>query len=78
MDGNPFYFRARHGEWRLEVVRPGENPVSPWIDKVMPLHSVDGDDPEWGFMPHEEATKIITEYYAKWFTEPKPTPATEG
>ena len=52
--GNPFYFRARHGDWTLEVAAPGEDPVC-----NPSLFYADGDDDTCGYMELEEAMRII-------------------
>lgn len=53
--GHPFYFRARHGEWTLDVVANGCNPVL----SESPLFHFEGEDPDNGFMPEYDAMRII-------------------
>lgn len=53
--GHPFYFRARHGEWTLDVANPGKDPV-------LPEHAImhrEGDDRTEGYMEPEAALLII-------------------
>ena len=52
--GNPFYFRARHGEWTIEVARPGKDPVS-----NPELFYMEGEDPDDGYMDTPDAMKQI-------------------
>ena len=47
INGNPFYFRARHGKWTLDIVKPGEDPVLP----ENPLYHGEGADHWQGYMP---------------------------
>jgi len=62
MDGHPFYFRARHGNWDLCVVKPGADPVMPqdWNDVV--LHR-SGNDPTDGWMEIEDVKSILQSAY---------------
>ena len=39
VDGNPAYFRLRHGYWRFTIVAPGSNPVGPGPDGVVLFHA---------------------------------------
>jgi hypothetical protein len=57
IDGNPFYFRARHADWTLDIVKPGKDPVMPTREDR--IQHFEGDDPWGGYMPPEEAAKII-------------------
>lgn len=57
MDGNPFYFRARHGSWEFFVTKPGVDPVLP--DKKDTLFEAHGEDEHNGYMPQEEAAALI-------------------
>ena len=50
MSGVPFYFRARHGEWRLDF---GEAPVR------NPDMTMTGDDPSAGMMEDEDVMVIL-------------------
>lgn len=52
VDGFPFYFRARHGRWRLEIGQSGGGTVIAWGDT---------DD----FTPGQAVDLIETEM-AKW------------
>jgi len=62
MHGFPFYFRARHGDWSLQVVRPGDDPV--WPKKQM-VHHADGHDPSHGWMSVDEVMAILLAEFAK-------------
>lgn len=57
MDGNPFYFRARHGVWNLTVVKPGCDAAWPKKDDV--LLTLDGDDPTHGWMNDLDVMAIL-------------------
>jgi hypothetical protein len=52
--GNPFYFRARGGEWTIEVAKPGSDPVD-----NPELFYMEGDDPDEGYMEIPDAMKHI-------------------
>jgi hypothetical protein len=52
--GNPFYFRARCGDWTIEVAHPGDDPVC-----NPSLFYMEGPDPEDGFMEVPESMKHI-------------------
>lgn len=65
-DGNPFYFRARHGEWQLDVSLPEYDPVDASLIFVPGLYRSVGDDPSDGYMLPETAVGIITEHYGVW------------
>jgi hypothetical protein len=52
--GNPFYFRARNGEWTIEVARPGSDPIC-----NPELFFMEGDDPDEGYMEVHDAMKEI-------------------
>jgi len=54
MHGNPFYFRARHGAWTIEVAFPREDPVCNGS-----LFYMEGDDPKEGYMEPEDAIAAI-------------------
>ncbi len=62
--GFPFYFRARHGEWGLNVVRPGGDPVVS-LDLV---YSASGGDAEHGSMAPWTALAILCAHW-KIFVE---------
>lgn len=62
-DGNPFYFRARHGYWQLDVSHPNSDPVDASLNDQPALYRAEGDDPENGYMLPEIATAIITKHY---------------
>lgn len=42
VDGNPAYFRLRHGHWRFTIVKPGANPVHSEIEGDI-LYEKDGE-----------------------------------
>lgn len=50
MSGVRFYFRARHGSWRLDF---GDDPVS------APALSMSGDDPSGGMMEDADVMDIL-------------------
>ncbi len=52
--GNPFYFRARHGRWTIEVARPGSDPIN-----NPELFYLGGQDPTNGYMQLHTAVKEI-------------------
>ena len=57
IDGNPFYFRARHGGWTLTIAKVGVDPVDP--DPKDKLFETYGTDDDNGYMPVEVAVSII-------------------
>lgn len=61
--GNPFYFRARYGEWTIEVARPGRDPVC-----NPELFFMEGEDPDEGYMEIPDAMKEIGKAFEA-FTE---------
>lgn len=60
--GFPFYFRARHGSWTLDVVLPGDDPVC----AAGPVYHADGDDPEEGWMEPWTALAILAEHWKRF------------
>ena len=63
MNGNPFYFRARHGDWTLTVVKPECDPV--WLDKKDDvLLFQEGDDPTNGWMDESEVRVILQKAFS--------------
>ncbi len=77
--GAPFYFRARGGEWSIEVARPGEDPV-----RNPALYGDVGDDDSYGYMKTQDAMGLIgaaftafTDKYAKKVYGGKAFPTTE-
>ena len=66
INGNPFYFRARHGEWTLDVPPPGTNPVRARSDEA--LLQMEGDDPSLGVMEKQEVMDILQEAYKRLTT----------
>lgn len=68
MDGHPFYFRARHGDWDLNVTEPGTDCVMPGIDDV--VLQLSGDDPTHGWMEEKDVEAILQDAY-KQFLEAK-------
>ncbi len=67
-DGNPFYFRARHGDWTLDVVAPGHDPVMPLAEET--LFSASGDDESEGYMDPDDVQRLLLHYYNCWFGQP--------
>lgn len=61
MNGNPFYFRARHGEWTLDVTPHSIDPVMPRQGEAL-LH-MEGDDPTNGCMEEEAVMNILQEAF---------------
>lgn len=67
-DQRPFYFRARHGEWSLEVGPPGANPGDDWHGFVRPGTQelawgvAVGDDPTEGWMPEDTIRELLDEH----------------
>ena len=59
MNGYPFYFRARHGDWQLDVAEVGGDPVEASIPDDPALYRAEGDDPWDGYMPVEAAKILI-------------------
>lgn len=59
----PYYFRARHGRWTLEVGDPGwPTDYCQWPDMDRPhRHGLvaEGDDPTRGAMAHADVLAII-------------------
>lgn len=55
-DNQFFYFRARHGEWTLEIGATPEDAV--WGELI-----AEGDDPTGGHMSDKEARAIIEAAY---------------
>ena len=62
--GNPFYFRARHGLWRLFVVREGQDPL-----EDDPIFDAEGDDPSMGHMEIPDAMRAIGAAYLSFLKE---------
>lgn len=58
MNGNPFYFRARHGVWALTVVRPGKDAVCPDSKDDVLLYE-EGDDLTHGWMEKSKVMAIL-------------------
>lgn len=54
INGKPFYFRARHGSWTLEVAEVGDDPV-----RNATLYYAEGDDETHGFMKQETAAALL-------------------
>jgi hypothetical protein len=53
VNGHPYYFRARHGDWQLRVAEEsdGDAVVGKWI--------AGGDDPSGGWMEDEAVLAIL-------------------
>lgn len=69
IEKHPFYFRARYGQWRLEVYDPGtdlsadswpEPPWSLWRDWIVPRPFAAG------YMTHLQALRLITAALRIW------------
>jgi hypothetical protein len=63
-DGRPFYFRARHGEWDLEIGPIGADTDGSWIGELRWVVAR-GIDPTGGRMPDEDVRAILIEYLNK-------------
>ena len=58
-DGRPFYFRARHGWWTLDVGLPREPvEVCYGLDRTV----ASGDDPTFGAMDVESVNRILDKF----------------
>lgn len=65
MEGRPFYFRAREGDWELTVVEPGVDVIDASIaaslfgntKQATLFHH--GDDDTWGYMAHGPIMAIL-------------------
>lgn len=66
MDEHPFYFRARHGDWQLDVVSVGGDAVSASLGWSAGVYRAEGDDPTNGYMEPTVAGAILGEHYAKF------------
>lgn len=58
-DDQFFYFRARHGEWTLEIGPTSDDAV--WGELI-----AEGDDPTGGHMSDKDARSIIENAYEAW------------
>lgn len=56
MHSRPFYFRARHGSWRLSVAEEGGDPVGTVL-----VYEETGNDPHNGCPPHEFVMGVLME-----------------
>jgi hypothetical protein len=69
-DGRPFYFRARHGTWTLDVGDPSwPDDYSDWptprgYGTWGDLEVASGDDPTGGFMPAVTVARHLEEWIA--------------
>ena len=55
--GRPFYFRARHGWWTLELGPVGDPPdYLSWSDDGEEI--AEGEDPSFGFMDPDDVRAI--------------------
>ncbi len=62
MSGYPFYFRARHGTWKITVAREGKDPVALNMgigDSKEILHQEEGEDDTEGFMELADVAEIL-------------------
>ena len=59
IDGNPYYFRARHGDWSLKVAE------SPDGDAVAGRWIAGGDDPDHGWMEVDAVLAILDREVAR-------------
>ena len=67
-DGRPLYFRARHGQWSLEVRPPEVDSNDDWHGFVHPGTQdlvwavAEGEDPTNGRMPEEADRELLEEH----------------
>ena len=72
MNGNPFYFRARHGYWTLCVVEPGSDPVCWMGDSPPVLYEAAGTDEDMGYMEPGTASALLRAHYGIFSAKAKP------
>lgn len=62
----PFYFRARHGDWTLNVGEPGWPEYRNWPGDAAWNHGLvaQGDDPSGGDMDDADVLAILDEHLA--------------
>lgn len=70
--GCPVYFRARGGEWTIEICKPGGDPVC-----NPELFFMDGDDVTGGYMECDEVIRLLGVAF-KRFTEKHQGPIYRG
>ena len=59
-EGRPFYFRARHGEWTLDVGEVGWPRYTDWPEGSWGTTEVaSGDDPSNGWMGEDEVVALL-------------------
>lgn len=75
-DGNPFYFRARHGVWGLYVTTPDADPVDASLGWAPALHAAEGDDPSCGYMEESAVKAILEAEYQAFLAGGNPKEAT--
>ena len=78
MNGYPFYFRARHGDWQLDVAEVGGDPVEASIPDDPALYRAEGDDPWDGYMPVEAAKILIQTEYIRFSAQMGLVPTMEA
>lgn len=64
-DDRPFYFRARHGEWTLEIGNTGwPTDYSDWprVKTAPPWFYAEGADPSFGWMEPAQVERILAEH----------------
>ena len=57
VDGNPIYFRLRHGYWTFCISKPGADPILPYKEDI--LYFKDGPSPDGGDGCTEDAPGLI-------------------
>lgn len=83
--GNPFYFQSMHGKWKIEVARPGQDPVrNPELFYMEGQHADEGgiDIPgamkEIGKAFHAFTKKYSQQIYSgKYWPDLSPTNASD-
>lgn len=62
-DGRPYYFRARHGRWTLDVGEVGWPEYCEWPGDVWDQKRIaDGDDPSQGWMEDTDVLSILDQH----------------
>jgi hypothetical protein len=67
-DGRPFYFRARHGEWEIEVGPPGGAVDGAGVGERRWLVAK-GADRSGGYMPEEDVRSLLRQHLGQQGTD---------
>lgn len=65
IEGHPYYFRARGTHWSFDVAEPGNSAIS-GNSVYSKAGLVEGNDYAAGWLPVDEATKIIADCVAEF------------